>query len=411
MKFGILFPRSVEVGRNMHEAYQEWVDLGVEVERLGFWSFWTTQHHFGSERDYRPFDVPESEWTQSDFDTVPDPFPLLAYLGAKTSRLRLGTAVLVLNWDHPLYMAERIAMVDNLTNGRLEIGVSRGAGWRGPRYLGAPAEDDVARRKLAEAIEFMEKAWTGEPFSHHGEFFHMDEVIMLPKPVRERLPIIIGAHTKGSADWAARHGYPYLSTVWPLNDLPAHKANIEHYRAVATECGHEVDEGTLPHNFFMYCGETDEEAVEFGRRQARRFQITLEAYYQYAKRAREKAAGGGDGQAEAHSLFSQVVRDGAGGKGAGGKTAEDSFFGADAEVMANLDRVTDTTVESQLIGSPETIVNKIKEYQEVLGIQYFVLQTGWGGMPIEKSLASVRRFAEEVMPHFVESSSPAVTAA
>ena len=406
MKFGILFSRSVEVGRNMHDAYQEWVDFGVEVERLGFWSYWTTQHHFAHERDYLPFDTPESEWPRTDFDTVPDPFPLLAYIGAKTSTLRLGTAVLVLTWDHPLYMAERLAMVDNLTNGRLEIGVARGAGWRPPRFLGAPAQDDVARRKLSEAIDFMEKAWTAEPFSHDGEFFHMDEVIMVPKPIRKRLPIIIGAHTQGSAEFAARRGYPYMSTVWPLNDLESHKANIDHYRKIATECGNPVDEGTLPHNFFMYCAETDEEAIEFGRKYVRRFQITLEAYYQYAKRARE-SKGASNGKTEPHSLFSQVVNQTAGDS----KTAEESFFGADAAAMANLDRVTQTTVESQLIGSPETIMKKIEEYKEVLGIQYFVLQTGWGGMPIDKSRESVRRFSEKVLPHFAESSDPLITQA
>ena len=404
MKFGILFSRSTEVGRNMHEAYQEWVDFGVEVERLGYWSYWTTQHHFASERDYIPFNTPASEWPPSDFDTVPDPFPLLSYLGAKTSTLRLGTAVLVLTWDHPLYMAERIAMVDNLTNGRLEVGVARGAGWRPPRFLGAPAEDDVARRKMAEAIEFMEKAWTGEPFSHDGEFFHMDEVIMLPKPIRKDIPLIIGAHTQGSAEWAARHGYPYMSTVWPLNDLKAHKANIDHYRKIAIESGTPVNEGALPHNFFMYCGETDEEALEFARKHVRRFQITLEAYYQYAKRAMESK--GESGKAEPHSLFNQVVSE-----GVKAKTGEDSFFGADAAVMANLDRVTKTTLESQLIGTPETIIQKIEEYKEVLGIQYFVLQTGWGGMPIDKSLASVRRFSEEVLPHFAKSSDAVIATA
>jgi hypothetical protein len=61
LKFGILFSRSPEVGRNTHLAYEEWVDFGVEAERLGYSSFWTTQYRFASERDCRPFGVAESE--------------------------------------------------------------------------------------------------------------------------------------------------------------------------------------------------------------------------------------------------------------------------------------------------------------------------------------------------------------
>ena len=406
MKFGVLFPRSVVVGRDMHEAYQEWVEVGVEAEQLGYWSYYTTQHHFGSERDYRPFNVPESEWPQTDFDACPDPFVLLSYVGAKTSTLRLGTAVLVLNWDHPLYLAERMAMVDNLTNGRLEIGVGRGAGWRGPRFLGAPSEDEVARRRMIESIEFMEKAWTGEPFSHDGEFFHMDEVIMVPKPMRERLPIIIGAHTPPTAEWAARHGYPYMTSVWPLNDLPAHKAKIERYREVSRECGHTVEEGEMPHSFFMYCAETEEEAEKVGRDYMRRWQITLESHYQYARKSRpEGSTTAGSG------LFAKMINDAAAEAAQAEdapKTADQSFWGADKELMSNLDRVTEDSLKSQLIGTPQQLIERIAEYRDLLGLDYFVLITGWGGMPIEKSKASLKLFSEQVMPHVAESSIPDV---
>jgi len=61
LKFEILFSRSAEVGRNTHVAYEEWVDFGVEAERLGHWPVRITQHHFASERDHRPFRVAESE--------------------------------------------------------------------------------------------------------------------------------------------------------------------------------------------------------------------------------------------------------------------------------------------------------------------------------------------------------------
>src|SRR4051794_13976790 len=112
MKFGILQMTHCPPQRDSAEAYQLFVDRAVEAERLGYWSCWTTEHHFGSDENYRPMDVSRDVYETIDYDLAPDPLTLFTYAAAKTKHLRFGTGVVVLHWDHPIRVAERAAMFD-----------------------------------------------------------------------------------------------------------------------------------------------------------------------------------------------------------------------------------------------------------------------------------------------------------
>jgi alkanesulfonate monooxygenase SsuD/methylene tetrahydromethanopterin reductase-like flavin-dependent oxidoreductase (luciferase family) len=146
MKFGFMQMAHCRPRDSAAAALDRFVSTAVEAERLGYWSCWTTEHHFGSNPEYRPFGVPEDEYDMADYDMVADPLTLFTYVAAKTERLRLGTGVVVVHWDHPIRIAERAAMLDLLSGGRLELGIGRGAGFREVGVFKVPTDGDESRR-------------------------------------------------------------------------------------------------------------------------------------------------------------------------------------------------------------------------------------------------------------------------
>jgi alkanesulfonate monooxygenase SsuD/methylene tetrahydromethanopterin reductase-like flavin-dependent oxidoreductase (luciferase family) len=347
------------VSSDSASAYDTWLGIGLEAERLGLWSYWTTQHHFGSERDYRPYGVSEEVWPTTDYDLAPDPLTLLAFLAAKTTTLRLGTAVSILNWDDPLRIAERAAMLDVLSDGRLELGVGRGNGFREQVAFGVPADLDAATRRFREGVEVIRRAWTGEPFSYAGEFYDYSNLIMLPRPTRQPAPLWIGAASDTTAAWAAEQRLPYATVTWPLIDLEAHAAKRAAFLAAAER--HEVDANgwEFPHFLYMHCAETDAEARAVAAHCIEQFQYILDAHYQ-------------------HSAGRRRI-----------------FFGTDTADLT-VDRVTRQTLETQPIGSPRTVIERIRAYQEAVDLNYLVLNVGFGDMPLATTIDSLRLFMSEV---------------
>jgi alkanesulfonate monooxygenase SsuD/methylene tetrahydromethanopterin reductase-like flavin-dependent oxidoreductase (luciferase family) len=362
MKIGAMAISHCPVASDSATAYKTWLDIGLEAERLGLWSYWTTQHHFGSERDYRPYGVSEDVWQTTDYDLAVDPLTLLTYLAAKTTTLRLGTAVSILNWDDPLRIAERAAMLDVLSGGRLELGVGRGNGFREQVAFDVPADVEAASRRFREGVEVIRRAWSQEPFSYEGEFFNYSNLIMVPRPARQPAPMWIGAASDRTAAWAAEQGMPYATVTWPLIDLSAHAAKRAAFQASADEHGVDVTGWEIPHFLYMHCAETDAEAQEVAGHCIEQFQYILEAHYQHS-----------EGR---HRIF----------------------FGTDTQEMT-VERVTKQTLETQPIGSPKTIIERIEAYKEACGLNYLVVNIGFGDMAPETTIASLRRFVADVAPH------------
>ena len=362
MKIGAMAISHCPVASDSASAYETWLRIGLEAERLGLWSYWTTQHHFGSERDYRPYGVSDDVWPTTDYDLAPDPLTLLTYLAAKTTTLRLGTAVSILNWDDPLRIAERAAMLDVLSGGRLELGVGRGNGFREQVAFDVPADVEAASRRFREGVEVIRRAWSGEPFSYEGEFYNYSNLIMLPRPTRQPAPMWIGAASDRTAAWAAEQRLPYATVTWPLIEIEAHAAKRAAFTAAAAEHGVDTSGWEHPHFLYMHCAETDAEAQEVASHCIEQFQYILEAHYQHS-----------EGR---HRIF----------------------FGADTEKMT-VDSVTKQTLETQPIGSPQTIIERLRTYQEAVDLNYLVVNIGFGDMPLETTLASLRLFVREVAPH------------
>jgi alkanesulfonate monooxygenase SsuD/methylene tetrahydromethanopterin reductase-like flavin-dependent oxidoreductase (luciferase family) len=194
------------------------MDQVVLAEELGFDTAWLAEAHF----------YPE-------FSIMPSPLVMAAALAARTSRIRLGTAVSVVPLHHPLRLAEEMAMVDVISGGRFEAGVGRGKSSHHFTPLGVQLED--SRELLVEGLEVLRGAWTQTPFSYSSRFWEINDITLVPRPVqRPHPPLWLAATSERSMEFAAREGYPILlSSV--TNSLPALYDFIVRYRKLADSAG------------------------------------------------------------------------------------------------------------------------------------------------------------------------------
>ncbi len=384
MEFGINMINSTRRGVAPSAVLDQFVNTAVEAEQLGYRSIWTTEHHFASEPDYRPFGVSEEEYPSTDYDMASDPWTLLSFAAGRTSTLRLGTAVAILHWDHPVRTAESAALLDALSHGRLEMGVGRGLGFREAKLWGVPPDAEANERRYYEAVDIIRKAWTGEFFEYDGEFYKVPRLAITPQPERE-LPMIIGSSSDKSAVWAAENDLAYATITWPLVDVASYRRKRDAYLAAGAEHGFEVTRHLCPHFLFTYCGETDEEAAEVCETYMTQFQYINEQHYELARDHAENV--------------SVAVQHGQG----------QSTAALSDDVAARLRALAVLPIQYHIVGSPETCIERVRMYQEEVGANYIVLNMGYACMPFDLHQASMRRFAEQVMPHFPSTAVPVGT--
>ena len=159
--FGGAQATSTTLGAGVGQGFHDYIDFHVEADALGYHSTFCVEHHF-------------TGWTQ-----ISATLNLLTWLAARTKKLRVGTAVMVLPWHNPVLLAEQAATLDLLSGGRLDLGI--GKGYRHNEFKGFNVPADEAEARFDEALDVMIRAWTStERFSHHGRFWQFDDIIVEP---------------------------------------------------------------------------------------------------------------------------------------------------------------------------------------------------------------------------------------
>lgn len=206
VRFGLgLFTGQVPPGsaRTIADEYADLLMLARLAESTGYDSLWVSEHHSSADGH------------------LPSLMVMLAAVAAVTERLTLGTAVALAPFQHPLRFAEDCAVVDQLSRGRLLVGL--GIGWRKREFdaFGVPTNERVGR--TSELVRICRAAWDEERFSFDGRHFRYSDVAVTPKPYH-RIPILLGGTVPGAAARAGRIADGFIAT--PKNDIAAFRDQI-----------------------------------------------------------------------------------------------------------------------------------------------------------------------------------------
>ena len=244
MRFGGFSFGSWHESESHGEVLAQLVELAVQSDRLGLDSFWLGEHHF------------------SRHGILADTMVMAAHIAARTERIRIGTAVIVLPLHNPVRVAEQVAIVDHLSGGRVDVGV--GIGYQQREFAGLGVDIDEARARFIESLDVMVRAWTEEPLVYEGEHVRIaaeDAITVYPKPLQQPHPPIYQAvsTTPASIDLAASRGLPVI-VGGPTDVLGRAPEVIAHWRERMRAHGRDPEGHDLPCLQNVFVAESDEAA-------------------------------------------------------------------------------------------------------------------------------------------------------
>lgn len=337
MKFGIFGSAQAKRGGpdvDSSSGFTDFVDYNVAAEALGYRSSFVVEHHF------------------TGFGQISATLNLLTWIGARTTTLRLGTAVMTLPWHNPVLLAEQAATLDLLSGGRLDFGI--GQGYRHNEFAGFCMPMEEAEERFEESLAVILKSWTSDaPWSHRGKYWQFESVVVEPPTAQKPYPPIwMGAGRPASIKKVAAYGYHLLLDQFaPIEQIGE---RIALFKSEVEARGRAFDPMSVAVT----------RSVNVAMSAAER-QKALETRLA-ARRRMERLAQRPDGQNKA-SIMSYA------------DTLEAAEAGA-------------------LYGTPDEIAVKLLALRDA-GAEYVLLNSTGG-------LATLRRFAEELMPAF--SGEPAI---
>jgi alkanesulfonate monooxygenase SsuD/methylene tetrahydromethanopterin reductase-like flavin-dependent oxidoreductase (luciferase family) len=352
MRFGTFYFFQAPPGHRHDDIIRRELEQIEWTEELGFDEIWLTEHHF------------------IDYGLSVDPAALASAAASRTRRIRIGLAAAILPFHHPLRLAEQMALVDIISNGRLDVGVGRGN--RPAEFRGYRVAQEESRERFDEAVEIMQRAWTEDRFSYHGRFFQVPEVSVIPKPMqRPHPPLYQVCVTKDGIENTALRGWPMLNSVLfgPVGQLVA---NRDIYVEALKKSGRSPEEiaGLLSRwgvSRQIYVAETDATALAEAKE--------AELWYQESFR---------------RFVLPDRIED-----------AHPSLQPGFRAMEERLARITweRLVAETLAFGSPDTVARHIAEMRD-MGVGQVLCWMNFGGLAQARVRRSMELFAREVMPRF-----------
>ena len=337
-------PPDVSDAQNMDDTLY----MGDLVEPLGFDSIWATEHY------------------GSAYSMQPNPLQYLSYWAGRTSRVDMGTAVIVAPWWNPVRLAHEISMLDILLKGRrLHLGIGRGIAPHEYASLGYPLEQ--SHKYFYDVINAIKAADGTERFEFHGEVYDIPPTTIRPQARHKgdlTKNIKVAFTTKASAQMAAKNGLGQMFVSGA--DLDEMTNQVRMFNKIRGDLGLPPDQPTTL--LWMYCAETSAEAEEGWNYFHDQLTAAQHHYFEWNNP-------GFDG---IHGYEEYLER----------QTADIGTADASFEARRG----------TQPIGTPDEIIARIKTLQESLSLEKIVVHMFYGGMPRDKAEKSLRLFAKKVLP-------------
>ena len=339
--------------RSSSMLYGDEIAQVVEAERLGYDRAWFAEHHF------------------SRYGISPAIHLTIAHVAARTHRIRLGTGVTIVPFMHPLRLAGELAVLDILSDGRIDWGAGRGyQRYEFDRY-GIDIEE--SRDRFQESLEIVFAAWKDKPFIHEGRFWSFEETDVYPKPLQEPIPTFVAALSPSTLTWVAEQGLPFLADQFTYSDSLGDIRRT--FMQARCEAGYE-GEIELPVLRQVFVGRTTQEARAVAGRGLLTYYRMLAAVGRPAREGETLPDGYADGRT--YNFFMKL-------QGRVNESSSDEF------VDHLLDKVA-------IVGSPEEVAERITGLQEA-GFDSLLTWQNFGGIPHDASIASMRLFMDEVAPN------------
>lgn len=243
MKFGVLQFFSWPGRRgDLSTVYERALDRIRTMDSNGYDTVWLAEHHF------------------STYSVCPSVHVMAMHAADITKNLRIGTAVSLAPFYHPLRLAEEVALLDNLTGGRINWGVGRGFDAREFRAFDVPSEE--SRSRLQECVDIVLKSWTEDRLTYQGKYHQIEDVEILPKPLQNPLPHWIASSSLEAIEWSASQGHAILMDPHASHDQIRQK--YQRYTSLLEQHGH-VNMQETPMARLLAIGDTPEQAEQVAR--------------------------------------------------------------------------------------------------------------------------------------------------
>ncbi len=387
MKFGLLFEAQRPYEGNdvdWNSLYKETLDQCELADKLGYDNLWFVEHHF-----------------LMGFSGSPCPEVLFGALSQRTKNIRIGFGVSILPNHHPIRVAERVAMVDQLTDGRVEFGTGRSNAYE---QTGQGIDPRETRERWDEALTMLPKIWQSDEFEWKGKFWNVPSRRVLPKVFQKPHPRMYLACTQTeSFRLAAKKGIGVLSSASYAVDILAEHVKV--YRDAikdAEPVGAFVNE-FWGNNVHAYCGRDDQAAKELAAESMKTFFGPDKPYIQGRINAYEELLEAWGGVPEdLNADFGRWLRQS---DDAHKKQAEEAGISLDAgpgaarAAIAQLDANVLADRGVIIAGNPESCIKTVKMYEDI-GVDQVMMIMQTETIDHDHVMESLELFGKEVIPAF-----------
>jgi natural product biosynthesis luciferase-like monooxygenase protein len=357
MKFGMLhFYEQPAGGKTEHQVVKEQLDCMRAAEDFGFDYIWAPEHH------------------ATEYGYCASPMLTLATIASVTKRIRLGSGVVVLPFNDPVRVAEEGAMLDLMSDGRLDLGIGRG--FQPVEYRNSPVDQTRSRQIFDEAVQIIVQAWTEGRVNFKGAHFNIADRPVRPKPLQTpHPPIWMAAISDESFETAGKNGFNLLcSMIYGFKSESAAKL-IKLYRGALKASGHDPAAGQVGALCMVYCAETTAQArQDFGG----------SVLWYFRTIANYVAPPAGQPPVEGYEAYAHI-------RYAARTVQWDELLNSKAVIC----------------GNPEECVRQIEEMRDKYGFTQMLCWTRLAGLDHRKVTRSMELMQKHVMPHLRRDVSPA----